>query len=521
MPELPPEYLDPNTPPDVVVTDRARPPIDDPTLGEPLGPPAPDLPPVSESAAHRLVTIGDSLTQGMISGAVFRTDLSWPALVAERLGVRPFTFPAYGGPLDGLPLNLEAILRKLRERFGDDLSVLERIELPVALQRLVDANEDYWERGDGHRPPRTDVRYENLGIYGWDVRDALSYTAARAGARANLPTHDSLLGAKPENDNDIAASSVLAPFGPDATQVGAAARHGSDGGIGALVVMLGANNVLGSVVDKDPRWSGPGFDDLDAKEAFNVWRPTHFAQEYAALMTPLRAIPAHTVVLATVPHVTIAPIAKGINPGNPGRKWRDGSRYFPYYVDPWIDERGFNPSKHRHLTHQQARAIDSAIDQFNDTIGDAVRNARREGRDWRVLDLCGVLDGLSFRRFVDDPTAAQRNEWRRFELPAPLADLDTRFFSSDRTGRLAGGLFGLDGVHPTTSGYGIVAQAALDALAAGGPAATGIDFAALRARDTLNSQPPALLAPLFGMLAPFLTWFVSHPQAQTPPSTVP
>ncbi|MBO0849627.1 MAG: hypothetical protein J2P20_09205, partial [Pseudonocardia sp.] len=74
---------------------------------------------------------------------------------------------------------------------------------------------------------------------------------------------------------------------------------------------------------------------------------------------------------------------------------------------------------------------------------------------------------------------------------------------------------------PTTSGYGIVAQAALDALAAGGPAATGIDFAALRARDTLNSQPPALLAPLFGMLAPFLTWFVSHPQAQTPPSTVP
>ena len=33
MPELPPEYLDPNTPPEVVVTDRLRPSVEDPTLG--------------------------------------------------------------------------------------------------------------------------------------------------------------------------------------------------------------------------------------------------------------------------------------------------------------------------------------------------------------------------------------------------------------------------------------------------------------------------------------------------------
>ncbi|WP_051580082.1 hypothetical protein [Pseudonocardia acaciae] len=513
MPELPPEYLDPNTPPDVVVTDRVRPPIEDPTLGEPLGPPAPDLPSVPDSPARRLVTIGDSLTHGMISGAVFRTDLSWPALVAENLGAGPFTHPTYAGPLDGLPLNLETVLRQLQDRYGEDLNLAERIGLPVTLQRLVDANEDYWERGDGHRPPPTDVRYDNLGIYGWDVRDALSYSAARATARANLPTHDDLLGAKPENDNDIAAASVLAPFGPDAAQLDAAARHGADGGIGALVIMLGANNALGSVIDKNPRWSGPGFDDLDSKEAFNVWRPSHFAQEYANLVAALRPIAARTVLLATVPHVTIAPIAKGINPDNPGQKWREGSRYFPYYVDPWIDERSFRPSKHRHLTHQQARAIDSAIDQFNDTITEAVRQARREGRDWQVLDLCGVLDGLSYRRFADDPAAAARNDWRRFGIPPALADLDTRFFSSDKTGRHAGGLFGLDGVHPTTCGYGIVAQAVLDILAPG----TTIDFAALRTRDTLNTHPPPLLASIFELLAPFLTWFVSPPP-QPPPA---
>ncbi|NEP28828.1 MAG: hypothetical protein F6K49_45465, partial [Moorea sp. SIO3I6] len=33
-----------------------------------------------------------------------------------------------------------------------------------------------------------------------------------------------------------------------------------------------------------------------------------------------------------------------------------------------------------------------------------------------------------------------------------------RFFRSDATGRTSGGLFSLDGIHPTTIGYGIVAQ---------------------------------------------------------------
>ena len=35
---------------------------------------------------HRLVTIGDSLTHGFQSGAIFNTDLSYPALIARELG---------------------------------------------------------------------------------------------------------------------------------------------------------------------------------------------------------------------------------------------------------------------------------------------------------------------------------------------------------------------------------------------------------------------------------------------------
>jgi hypothetical protein len=510
MSELPPDYLDPHTPADVVVTDRLPPRIEDPTLGEPLGSRSPGILAPPSNPVHRLVTVGDSLTHGMSSAAVFRTDLSWPAIVAHCLGV-DLAVPSYAGPLGGLPVNLEGLLRRLQDKFGERVNALEALALPIALHELADENEDYWERGDGSKPPRIDIRYGNLGIYGWDVRDCLSYTAGRAAARLSArPPHDDLLGAVPSGDNDIAAGSVLAPFGVAAAQIDAAAWHGRNGGIDTLVVALGANNALGSVVDKKLKWSDVGFDDLERKRHFNVWRPTHFAAEYLQLVRAIESISARRVVLSTVPHVTIAPIANGVNPEHAGEKWRPGSRYYPYYTDPWIDEIDFRPARHRHITHQQARAVDSAIDQYNGTIVEAVRQARGHGRDWLLFDLCGLLDGLAARRFGHDRAAADRNEWERYPLPAPIADLDTQFFRSNRTGRLQGGLFGLDGVHPTTSGYGIVASAVLDALAKAGLPTAPVDFTELRRQDTLNEDPPALMSTAFGVAMPFLTRLVSR-----------
>jgi hypothetical protein len=507
--QLPAEYLDRETPPEVIVTDKIPPRITDPTLGVALGAPGPEVPTVPDPPRHLLVTVGDSLTQGMSSGAVFATSLSWPAQVATALHV-PFVVPSYGGPLGGLPLNIEGLMRRLQDRFGDSISLLEWPVLPIALQQLADANEDYWERGDGSAPPRLDRRYENVGIYGWDLRDALSFTDALAAARiaAHVP-HDDLLAAKPENDNDISARSVLAPFGSASAALDAVAEHGRDGGIGTLVVALGSNNALGSVVEKRVSWTGVDYADLAAKERYTVWNPAHFAAEYAELVRVLDRIPAQRVVLVTVPHVTIAPIAQGVNPNNPQHKWREGSRYFPYYTDPWVAEQNFSPTKNRCLTHQQARAIDSAIDQFNGAIADHVRRQRAAGRDWLLMDLAGILDGLAYRRYLDDPAAAVANpDWQPYSLPPELADLDTRFFRSDRTGRLQGGLFGLDAVHPTTSAYGVIAQAVLDVLSAAGVASTPIDFAQLRTRDTLNTHPPALFQTLFGLLSPFLTQLV-------------
>ena len=224
----------------------------------------------------------------------------------------------------------------------------------------------------------------------------------------------------------------------------------------------------------------------------------------------LETVPARRVVLATVPHVTIAPIAQGVNPTNPQQKWREGSRYFPYYTDPWVSEQNFDPAKDRCLTHQQARAIDSAIDQYNGTIADHVRRQRAAGRDWFLLDWRASSTGWRTGGSSPIPSAtAAHDDWEPYPLPPELADLDTRFFRSDRTGRLQGGLFGLDGVHPDHERLRVIAQAVLDVLTVAQVASTPIDFARLRAQDTLNTHPPALFQTLFGLLSPFLTRFVT------------
>jgi hypothetical protein len=49
---LPAEYLDPATPPEVVVTDTLPPRITDPTLGVPLGAHGPDVTAVPDPPRH-------------------------------------------------------------------------------------------------------------------------------------------------------------------------------------------------------------------------------------------------------------------------------------------------------------------------------------------------------------------------------------------------------------------------------------------------------------------------------------
>ncbi|NSC24945.1 hypothetical protein FM076_28815, partial [Streptomyces albus subsp. chlorinus] len=495
---------------------RAEPgaPYTDPTLGIPVATSWRGEP------RNRLVTLGDSLTQGFQSCSVFQTDLSYPAIIAHELGWSAhFRRPGYDG-CGGLPLNLEMLLRDLEDHCGKDVDWWETPSALFRARRFMDKVEDYWERGAGCAPVTTTAINHNLAVFGWDLRDALEKSADVCRKMIGAP-HDDLVRQMVGSPGERAALRALPTRPPAAgalTQVGAArvlgeqtgdGREAADGGrepdpdhgIETLVVFLGANNALSSVIGLKVVWSGEGYDDLRAKSRYTVWRPEHFAAELRRLADEVGSVRARHVIWCAVPHVTIAPIARGVH----GKADR-GSCYFPYYTRPWIGDSDFDVRRDPHLTGEQARAVDEAIDQYNDAMADVVRAARQAGRDWYLLDTAGLLDRLACRRYFEDE-AARPGWWTPYRLPRELRALDpvpnSRFLLSDGERRSDGGLFSLDGVHPTTVAYGILAQELIEVMRKagvefrtpyGGEPRTGpvrVDFERLVRRDTLINRPPA------------------------------
>ncbi|MDQ3675369.1 MAG: hypothetical protein M3401_00985 [Actinomycetota bacterium] len=502
---------DPGLPPDVEITNEARRPVDDSTLGVAVQPRA-----TAGKPRHRLVAIGDSLTHGFKNLAVHDTRLSYPAMIARELGwEKDFRFPRYDSP-GGLPLDLEWLLRELEPQVGAELELGDAAPAILAVRRLLEEQEDFWERGAGSRIVRDAEINHNLAIYGWDLRDVLSRDADTC--------HDELVAATdkawpsvPQNSGPLAALRVLesardaggralTPL-EAAAQLGAAGAVGDDGapvvdgdGIETLIVFIGSNNALPTVLTLDVSWSRLDYANLAAKEAYTVWRPTHFAAELRAVSEAAIRIRARHVLWLTIPHVTIAPLARGL-----GGKIDPASRYFRYYGRPWVGEERFlaDPSKYPHLTATQVRAVDSAIDQYNEAIVETVRNARTAGHDWHVVDLSGVLDRMATRRYFDQPET-QPQWWKPYEMPTALTDAlgftpTTEFLRSGPGGIEAGGIVALDGVHPTTVGYSLVAHECMKVMKQIGVrfyAPTGeertdpqIDFARVVREDTLLSTP--------------------------------
>ncbi|HOZ60184.1 MAG TPA: hypothetical protein PKY70_18540 [Nakamurella multipartita] len=483
-----------------------RPPATDPTLGI-----AVDPDPGAEPA-HRIVTIGDSLTHGFQSAAIYNTDLSYGAIIATELGwFEQFRYPRYPA-LGGLPLNLEYLLRELELRFGPRFSPWEVPLAALRTRSLMNDIEEYWERGPGALVPTIAGYNHALAVFSWDLYDALHHTFDSCRRYAAEPTNNLLI---PFVDNAPARAALrVYPHGDPATErltlLDVAEKLGQQGGIETLVVWLGANNVLGSVLQLQLRWSqDPGFRDPRTKAEYTVWDPAHFRLEYDELVARLTRIEAKNVILCTVPHVTIPPATRGVFTRP------DKSAYFLYYARPWVTDEDFQPTGDKHLTAGQACAIDYAIDLYNAHIEQAVRAARQAGRNWFLCDIAGVLDRLAYRRYRQNDDA-RPSWWTPYPLPAALAAVqpepDTQFLTGDgQGGRAKGGLFSLDGVHPTTVAYGIVAQELITIMQSAGvtfrtptgAVRTGpieVDFDRLIRRDTLLTAPPQLIDSTLGVI---------------------
>jgi hypothetical protein len=491
---------DPDTPDDVRIRTQARIPEIDPTLGINVNPPN-----ESSSPEHRLVVLGDSLSQGFQSLAMFNTDLSYPAMIARELGCyESFRHPEYLA-FGGLPLNLEYLAREMERRDGGGVTWWEQGSAVSDLDHLLEKIRHYWQDGPGCVVPSTGGIMHNLAIPGCDIRDLMTMTADTAKDRL-AQAENARFRDRAGNAGLLLALRILASARDPETKraltaVEAATVLGKQGGIETLIVFIGVYNAIGPMLDLQVRWSDDGHDDptQKRKRRYNMWRPTHFEAELDKLVEQVCSVEARHVIWATVPHVTILPIARGV-----GGKMRQGSRYFAYYTRPWISDAEFDADPYPRLTGQEARAIDSAIDQYNDAIADNVRAARKDGKDWLLLDVAGLFDRLAARRYGLDQ-AARPPWWEPYqplveivkETPAP----DSQFFAASPEGRrIQGGLFSLDGVHPTTIGYAILAQEFINVMADAGVVfadAQGkrrerpaIDLSCMVARDTLISDPP-------------------------------
>jgi phospholipase/lecithinase/hemolysin len=232
---------------------------------------------------------------------------------------------------------------------------------------------------------------------------------------------------------------------------------------------------------------------------------------YQHLVAGLDELAVERVFVATVPHVTIAPLARGVGK-RPADRLSGDSRYFQFYTYFWITDAVFDPQIHPHLTGQQAQEIDRFIDSYNDTIRAVVQQHQQHGQQWFLVDLAGALDRLAFRRYREVGTEPPGGTyefpaaWREALRSADIPELTTEYLGAEQNRLQRGGLFSLDGVHPTTMGYSLIAQEFLRVMHAEAKVAfinpgTGaprpeplqIDFARLLQHDLLVRTPPGLL----------------------------
>src|SRR5713101_2830822 len=169
--QVPQELLDPKTPAEVIIRLEARKPETDPKLGITVPPPE------AKETRHRLVVLGDSLSHGFQSVAIFNTDLSYPAIIARELAwYDSFRFPEYRA-FGGLPLNLEYLARELELKYGAEISWWELASAVFTVFHLMEQIRVYWEQGPGSQVPQINGIVHNLAVSGFDINDLMTCTA--------------------------------------------------------------------------------------------------------------------------------------------------------------------------------------------------------------------------------------------------------------------------------------------------------------------------------------------------------
>lgn len=468
----------------------------------------------------KLFTIGDSLAQGFMSLAAARTDLSFSTLLAAKLGLRvgqEYRYPAW--PMDGLPVNLEAILRRLNSRYGSDIGGLEWLTALPTINDVIDRTEDEYERGASaaDQPYPGDITFfHNVAVTGFTIADAWLVTPALCEEELRLgnpngPSDDFLQG--PDRAGYRTALKVLNPSLDPAydtfSQLVWLDHHARGEGVENLVLWLGANNALGTVVSLKIHQTPRGLEPPPHKRShlereqrgWNLWDPDDFSAEYGELLKRVDATMQENtasdwqVFIGTVPLVTIAPLAKGV--GETTVVQRDGKAcvYYKYYTYFPFEEQ-FARETGIQLTMQDALHIDDCIRAYNASIKGLVADLNRQHQRecYHIVDVADALDQIAYKRNAGQPTYQFPDYFKHLYPP-----VNTKYYHANVAGSLVqGGLFSLDGVHPSAIGQGLIAYEFLKILTqVQGSGDSELPWDAIFASDRLYSEPITIMQELY------------------------
>lgn len=507
----------------------------------------------------KLFTIGDSVSQGFMSLAAARTDCAYSTLIAQKLGLdfekKEYRYADWN--IEGIPLNLEYIMRELQRKYGSNIGGFEWLTVLQTLNGLIDRAEDYYERGAG----RADLPYDagtsffnNVAVWGFDAADSFQITpnvCYQAVYNKQSPTKDDLFALGPDHAMYRTALKILNPSldpafndysqlswlklhatGTDENDNKVFDRGGNEikgDGVENLLLWLGANNALSTVttlnINLTPNRRSYSkfpheYSHLERSHfGWNLWHPNDFQADYGEMLKRVDAVmqnnlePDWKVFIGTVPLVTIAPIAKGIGETTAlqvtkrtnGIKEPSESIYYKYYTYfPFQESFAFETNFY--LTMQDAYFIDNCIREYNDFIYDEVErlNLKNGQQRYFIVDTCQMLEDLAYKRNNGQPP---------YELPKELKFLyppvNTKYYHADRDGSIKqGGLFSLDGVHPTAIGQGLIAYEFLKAMqdagvedAAGNTVDRQLDWTGEKgiiAADLLYSTPLKNMQEIYG-----------------------
>ena len=490
--------------------------------------------------AVKLFTIGDSISQGFMSGAAAKTHQSYSTLLAGILGNEGYNFPEW--EKGGLPLDLETVFRRLQRKLDTNISgPFEWLSAVSIINKYLDEVEEYYERGDGCLEKSIgSLAYHNVSVRGFDVSNSWQLTPnlCKTNIDASETNGNNTFGVVNESLHRTAYKVLGSGALPDNfSQLDWLNYHHKKEGVENVVLWLGANNALGTVLDLKVKQTSPdgsafvkGPDKVSYKErlekGWNLWHPEDFRAEYKFMLDKVVKIlednPHNTdykVFVATRPLVTICPLIKAVekagrtdreveewpvdqtNPAPtdvtqllPAKKTTVSyGKYYPYF----LFEDNFDITLN-HLNQNEVIHIDNCIRKYNRIIQELVADANSKvGQRFYLVDIATALSQMALKRNHYAPEY-EFPDYFKYSFPK----IDSRYYGVTRDKQIkAGGLFSLDGVHPTAIGQGLIAYEFLKVISKAGTyngdAETAINWKAIFEGDTLYSNPIGLLGEIY------------------------